>query len=269
MTDTKPNCLLTPLQSNWVMIDDDIEIENVIHETVTILDDSVAIVDDSSSTIVRQPSDEASIKREIMSSFGDDLTDSDIELIDHDYNDTEGSPVDGLCDRTITDNLFSWNKSTEDLNKIHMTDEENAGNPDKELVSCPVCNIKCERELMSDHLDGCLGVTRKIDPRRAVKPPIRARRSPKTNTVKKTRTSTVTSRTSNVTSRTSTVDSPTAEEEEFDRRILSEMEAEARSSRTNTVAVNNDDVSEWTPCPVCTNSVKTSEINDHLDFCLS
>lgn len=262
MTDTKPNCLLTPLQSNWVMIDDDIEIENVIHETVTILDDSVAIVDDSSSTIVRQPSDEASIKREIMSSFGDDLTDSDIELIDHDYNDTEGSPVDGLCDRTITDNLFSWNKSTEDLNKIHMTDEENAGNPDKELVSCPVCNIKCERELMSDHLDGCLGVTRKIDPRRAVKPPIRARRSPKTNTVKKTRTSTVTSRTSNV-------DSPTAEEEEFDRRILSEMEAEARSSRTNTVAVNNDDVSEWTPCPVCTNSVKTSEINDHLDFCLS
>lgn len=256
---SKPISLTTPVQSNWEIIDDDIEIENVIHETVTILDDSVPIINDSLSAPQRQSFDEASIKREIVSSFGDsDLTDSDIELIDHDYDDTEGAPAEGLCDRTITDNLFSWNKSTEDLNKIHMTDDENVGNPDKELVSCPVCNIKCERESMSDHLDGCLGLTRKIDPRRAVRPPVRGpSRGPSQKNSRPTKV------------RTSTVTAPTSEEEEFNRRILSEMEAEARNARTSAGAVRNDEATEWSSCPVCKNSVKTSEINDHLDICLS
>lgn len=252
VAEIKPTCLLTPLQSNWVVIDDDILIQNVNYETVTILDDSKS--DDSSTGLVRQSSDEVSIKREIMNSFGDeDITDSDIELIDHDYDDNEGASVDGLCDKKITDNLFSWNKSTEDLNKIHMTDDENAGNPDKELVACPVCNTKCERESMSDHLDGCLGLTRKIDPRRAVKPPIRTKKSKKSPKI--------------------TVTTSTSEEEEFNRRILSEMEAEARSSsrnpRTNAVAIDNDAGSTLATCPVCLNSIKASEINDHLDICLS
>lgn len=289
----KPSTVLTPFQSNWVVIDDDIEIESVVHETVTILDDnsqnandvieidetdsiddsipnandnietdetvsidnSIPNANDSSSDLPRQSSDEASIKREIISSFGDDLTDSDIELIDCDYDDSS-EPVGGLCDKSITDNLFSFNESTDELNKVHMTDDDNAGNPDKELVSCPVCNIKCERELMSDHLDGCLGITRKIDPRRAVKPPTRGTR--KTN---KSKTSTVTTSTPRT--------EPTPEDEEFDRRILGQMETEARVTRSNSVTTNNDAVSGWVPCPVCTKSVRASKINDHLDYCLS
>lgn len=293
----RPVCLHSPPQSNWVAIDDDIAIENVVHETFTILDDSVSNLDNSSSNLVqqtseqgtpkyeiidsfhddditdsdielidrdsslslhnsssglvRQTSDQVTIKREIIDSFhDDDITDSDIELIDHDYDDSEGAPTGGLCDKKITDNLFSWNKSTEDLNKIHMTDEENAGNSNRELVSCPVCNIKCERDLMSDHLDGCLGLVRKIDPRRAVKPAIRNKKSPKT---KNARTSTITT-------------STTEGEEEYNRRILSEMETEARESRSNGGATGSD---EWTKCPVCTNSVRAAEINDHLDICLS
>ncbi|KAG4077693.1 hypothetical protein HA402_015736 [Bradysia odoriphaga] len=256
LAEGEPICLHSPPKSNWVMIDDDIEIENVVHETVTILDDSISIHDISTDNPVRQSSNEGTIRREIMDSFDDDLTDSDIELIDHDYDDSEGAPTGGLCDKTITDNLFSWNKSTEDLNKIHMTDEENAGNRDRELVSCPVCNIKCERDLMSDHLDGCFGMVRKIDPRRAVKPPIRGKKSPKSTNA----------RTSTVTTSTFIPTAATEDEEEFNRRILSEMEAEARESRSNGGAVARD---EWTECPVCTNSVKAAEINDHLDMCLA
>lgn len=262
-TDTDTKCLHTPSQSNWVQIDDDIEVENVILETVTILDDSLPVVnslDDSStaqnnSQLVRQSSDESSIKREIVASFGDDLTDSDIELIDCDYDDTAATSAGGLCNKKITDNLFSWNKSTEDLNKIHMTDEENYGNPDKELVSCPVCNVKCERDSMSDHLDGCFGTVRKVDHRRPARPPVRSTpirgapvRAPPANV------------------RTSTVTRPTSEEEEYNRRILSEMEAEARESRAVT---SSNRIGEMATCPVCLNSVKVSEINEHLDACLS
>lgn len=260
LADKRPSTLHAPLQSNWEIIDDDIEIQNIVHETVTILDDSISIVDDSPSSLVRQSSDETTIKRELIDSF-DDLTDSDIELIDHDYDDTQGAPAGGLCDKKITDNLFSWNKSTEDLNKIHMTDEENAGNRDRELVSCPVCNIKCERELMSEHLDGCFGMVRKIDPRRAVKPKIRGKNSPQTTNK---RTSTVTTSTSFTSTNTTAAD--TEEEEEFNRRILSEMEAEARESRSNGGAVGRDEMAQ---CPVCNVSVKASEINDHLDRCLT
>ncbi|KAJ6621048.1 DNA-dependent metalloprotease dvc-1, partial [Pseudolycoriella hygida] len=250
--DTKTeDVLFTPEESNWVMLDDDIEIENVVYETVTILDDSVPTESDSTSARpIRQSSDEVSIKREIVTSFGDELTDSDIELIDHDYDDNVVE-AEGSCNKKITDNLFSWNKSTEELNKIHMEDDENAGNPDKELVSCPVCNMKCERNLMSDHLDGCLGLTRKVDPRRAVKPPIRQARP----TIPKKP------------NRSSTVTTSTSEEEQYNRRIWREMEEERRTSRLNTV--ENVETSEWSECPVCTNPVKLSEINDHLDSCLA
>lgn len=45
------------------------------------------------------------------------------------------------------------------INNVVMNDPENIGNPNMEIVMCPICEDRMARNELSSHLDGCNGIT--------------------------------------------------------------------------------------------------------------
>lgn len=268
--------------SEWKQIDDDIQIKQDLHEIIDILDDDDEDENDNNDddndnvgTIVLSPPSkhpkltaserQTQIKREILLSFDDDANDSDIELIDDDFDDDNITNASiELSDSNVINDLFGADTLLADfnsLNNVLMRDPENVGRPNKEVISCPICQEKMCRELLSDHLNGCQGIKvvigKGISKATSSKPKLNYK---KPSTSKKSDRSLL----ADAGYSKQEIDRALNEkkqETEYNQRILNEMEDERRS-------VNVVVPSKKVPCPVCQTAIAETVMNAHLDACL-
>lgn len=186
------------------------------------------------------------------------------------------------------------------INNVVMSDPENVGNSNMEIVTCPICEDKMARGELTSHLDGCNGITIKINPRKRGD---KAKTLPFYKNHVKPSTSQSSSGTSKVRidqqeralllqagyteEQINRLNAETREAKEYNDRIMDEIasdERDERRKRTTSVITqhssNNDietimlddesngSVPEKHPCPVCNTPVEANQINQHLDECL-
>lgn len=193
-----------------------------------------------------------------------------------------------------TDTLMS---DFNDINNVVMSDPENVGNTNAEIVTCPICEDKMPRGELTCHLDGCNGITVKINPRKRGEK-TKALPFYKNHVKPSTSQSTGQSSKSRVDQREremllqagytqeqiDRLNTETREAKEYNDRIMNELAREERQRRTTSVitqhTTNNDietitlddesnsSVPEKHPCPVCNTLVDANQINQHLDECL-
>lgn len=152
---------VTESTSAWEEIDDDILIHSVRNTVIEIDDGS----NDSRSSHNSQNDDEPvmqhstnetkpkiSIKRELLDDLGLEDSDSNgIEMIDDEFDDTLNESLEILTDNSVIDEIFGTDTLMADFNDINnvvMNDPENIGNPDMEIVTCPICEDRMPRFLI-------------------------------------------------------------------------------------------------------------------------
>lgn len=291
---------VTEATSNWEEIDDDILIRSVQDAIVEIDDDSDTETDvkpihqtiDNENTSVTQKS----IKEELLDDLGEN-SDS-IELIDDEFDEDLNASLDILTDASVIQDIFGIDDLLANFNEINgvvMKFPENKGDPNKEIISCPICQDSLPRDELSEHLDGCTGITVKIEKQ---KRNVGKKQSlPFYKNKAKPSTSTSTSTNGDNSSRKEmlrkagydqeTIDrlfTETQEAKNYNERITREMRDEQRkptnkqqSDATETIAIpfddddlapHNDVMREKATCPVCNILVYSDLINQHLDDCL-
>lgn len=297
-TDTdepKYKATVTEASSAWEEIDDDILIHSVQNTVIEINDDSQS--EDAFKTetpnehSVKEFKPNISIKRELLDDLGEN--DSNIEMIDDEFDDTLNESTDILTDNSVIDEIFGTDTLMADFNNINnvvMNDPENVGNRDMEIVTCPICEDRMPRGELSSHLDGCSGITVKVQPGKRSK---NANPLPFYKNQTKPRNSRVTTNEAELLRQAGysqqTIDRlavETREAREYNDRIMNELAVENAERRTTSVIqpvpTNNDgdietviidtdsnsSVPEKSPCPVCNALVALSDINQHLDECL-
>lgn len=291
---------VTEATSNWEEIDDDILIRSVQDAIVEIDDDSDTeievkpnpkMIDTENAGVLQK-----SIKEELLDDLGEN-SDS-IELIDDEFDDKLNSSLDILTDASVIQDIFGIDDllvNFHEINGVVMKFPENKDNPNKEIISCPICQDSLPRDELSEHLDGCTGITVKIEKRN--------RNVGKTQPLpfykNKAKPSTSTSKSTNVDNSSKkdmlrragydqeTIDSlftETQEAKKYNERIMRELRDEQKEQTNNqqseaveTIAIPADD-DELTPqndvmrekatCPVCNILVYSDLINQHLDDCL-
>lgn len=301
---------ITPTQK-WEDLDDDIMVWEEKHTIIDICDDDSG--DSQNSAVETKPDikhersfQPDAIKRELFDDLGEN--DDVIELIDDEFDDAFNETVHILSDTSVIDDIFGEDTLMADFNNINnviMNDPENRGNPNREIISCPICQDKMRREELNSHLEGCTGITVKVE----VKPKSRAgiivAGAPRQLPFYKNHTTVKAPSTSRNARRLSSVDQDMlrqagytqqqidrlqkekAEEKDYNARIMDEMAAEERDHRTQltnattaTVIVSPPSTitsadavatlpTEMLPCPVCNQKVNANEINSHLDECLN
>lgn len=233
-----------------------------------------------------------SIKQELLDDLGED--DANIEMIDDEFDGTLNESTDILTDVSVIDELFGTDTLMADFNNINdvvMNDPENIGNPNMEIVTCPICEDRMARSELTCHLDGCNGITVKIDPRRRGK---KAQALPfyKNQTKPSTSKAPVNTNEMELLRRAGYTQEAidrlgveTREAKEYNDRIMDELAHDQRQRRTTSViqprpTENNDietimlddesnsSIPEKHPCPVCNVLVDANQINQHLDECL-
>lgn len=150
---------VTESTSAWEEIDDDILIHSVQNTVIEIADDG-SNSNGSHSTRNSQNNDEPvvpqhstnetkpkmSIKRELLDDLG--LDDENVEMIDDEFDDTLNESIDLLTDNSVIDEIFGTDTLMADFNNINnvvMSDPENVGNRDMEIVTCPICEDRMPR----------------------------------------------------------------------------------------------------------------------------
>lgn len=159
-----------------------------------------------------------------------------------------------------------------------------------------------KRDELTSHLDGCNGITVKIEPR---KRGIKVKPSPFYKNQTKPSTSTVSGSSSSGTKLSSAeaellrkagytkeaidrMGVETAEAKAYNDRIMDELAHDERQRRTTSViqerpsdnndietitldgeSSNSSSIPEMHPCPVCNVPVDVNQINQHLDQCLT
>lgn len=302
-TTSKRGYVETAPTQKWEDLDDDIMIWEEKHPVIDICDD------DSGDNTVVQPKVEHertfqadAIKRELLDDLGED-DNGVIELIDDDFDDAcNDESLQIMTDSRVLDDLFGDDTLMADFNNINnviMKDPENRGNPDREIITCPICQEQMRREELSSHLEGCTGITVKVE----IKPKSKGatRQLPfYKNQAAVIVPSTSRSRTAERLNSTDhkllrqagysqeqimRLAKEKAEEKDYNARIMDEMAHEERNRRnapndtaTNSVIVvlegtvpprDSSPPAETVPCPVCSQMVAPTEINNHLDQCLS
>lgn len=296
--------------SHWESIDDDIAIQEVTHEVIDISDTeefefTPPVADRKPIDKPKQsPQDRrTTIRRELMDDDEDDDNKSIIELIDDEFDDEmHNKSLEVLSDASVINDIFGTDTLIDDFNNINnviMKDPENKGNPNKEIISCPICHEKMSRDLLTEHLDGCGGIVVEIKfrgngsqgkglPFYKKKPPAtRVKPEQKDCKSQKEQQLLAAGYTMNDIQR---LLKENQEEEEYNRRILNEMADERRerpserasgrmNRRTNGEQTTNasSDVNKSNiiavledqhPCPICNTMVSAIDINMHLDVCL-
>lgn len=296
--------------SHWECIDDDIAIQEVTHEIIDISDgedfefippkteDSKPMDTPKQSPRERQNSIRQELKDE------DDDDDDVIELIDDEFDDDlHNKSLELLTDTSVIDDIFGADTLIDDFNNINnviMKDPENKGNPNKEIISCPICHEKMSRDLLTDHLDGCGGIVVEIKfrgkgsqtnslPFYKKKPPAPRVKAEKVDAKSRKQQQLLAAGYS--TNDIQRLLMENQEEEEYNRRILNEMADERQekaSGRTRRIAhattanatttnattsnTNNSNIiaalEDQHPCPICSTMVSAIDINSHLDVCL-
>ncbi|XP_055680700.1 DNA-dependent metalloprotease dvc-1 [Lutzomyia longipalpis] len=221
-------------KDSWKQIDDEIFIEDPEIPVIT-LDDSPVV---KPTRKLQTPAERQSqIKEEILESIrtnGDENDPNDvIELIDDEYNDDDKSTVDILLDQSVIDDLFGKDTLMEDFTRKTDTASDN--------ITCPVCQLYLPRGMLTDHMEGCLGIMEHIE------------YNPKKMPQKKHSNS-----------------SPAAASKSLrkprgPRKDSSSKEIVSISSSPPSPVPGGSRV----PCPVCSNPIAETDINDHLDLCLT
>lgn len=280
---------VTEATSAWEEIDDDILIHNVQNTIIEINDDNS---NDAPATMypVADVKPQISIKKELLDDLGED--DENIEMIDDEFDDTLNESADLLTDHSVIDELFGTDTLMADFNNINdvvMNDPENIGNADREIVTCPICEDRMERGELTCHLDGCNGITVKIDPRRRggqtkPLPFYKNKTKPSTKPKGSNKDRQVLLNAGYSHADIEKLFEETQAEKDYNDRIMDEMSRERRPNRTTSVITslltNNDietisigdesnsPVPEKQPCPVCNSLINANHINEHLDECL-
>lgn len=274
------SALHSPVEQKYRNLDNDILIQTSHRDIINISDEEE---NDNKNNANVKANSNITIKQELMDDIGE--KDSIIELIDDEYDDElRDESFEILSDKSVIDDIFGTDTLLSDfdeINNVVMNDPENYGNPDKEIIMCPICQDQMPREQLSNHLDGCTGITVKIEKKK--KENVNAGR-PKTLPYYKNKPARTA--VSNQSLNSQEIDALRAagynegmiehiknESEEYNRRILGEMEAERKNSLGTTVGSLNerdseDMASKQLCCPNCDQKVNISSINGHLDNCL-
>lgn len=192
-----------------------------------------------------------------------------------------------LSFETGTDTLLT---DFNNINNVVMNDPENIGNSDMEIVQCPICEDRMPRGELSSHLDGCNGITVKINPRKRgekIKPlPFYKNQVKPSKTQIRDREQELLRQAGYTQEQIDRLSKENREAKEYNDRIMDEMAHDERHRRTTSVITQNptnndietitlDDessnsssVPEKLPCPVCNTPVNANQINQHLDECL-
>lgn len=111
------------------------------------------------------------IKKEIIDE-SIDLCDDDIELIDDEYDDSNGINLNliaaaELADTSIVDEFFGEDTLMEEFKKendCQPTSSRFTFDDSNDIITCPICLEKMTRTVMGEHLNGCTGIAVKILP---------------------------------------------------------------------------------------------------------
>lgn len=291
---------ITEAKSNWEEIDDDILIRSVQDAIVEIDDDS-----DTETNVKPIPQLNAtenasvlqkSIKEELLDDLGEN---SDaIELIDDEFDEDLNTSLEVLTDASVIQEIFGIDDLLANFNEINgvvMKFPENKGDPNKEIISCPICQDSLPRDELSEHLDGCTGITIKIEKQKRnagqTQPLPFYKNKVKPSTSISTSTKVDNSSRKEMLRKAGydqeTIDllfTETQEAKKYNERIMGEMRDEQREQTNNqqwdaveTIAFfaddddltpQNDVIREKAACPVCNILVYSDLINQHLDDCL-
>lgn len=282
--------------SAWEEIDDDILIHEVHNPVIEIGDESDN--DDNSNEAADVKPNLSILHKTIREELLDDLGESDdvIEMIDDEFNDAFilDESLELLTDASVVDDIFGMDDllaKYNELNDVVMKFPENKGNPDKEIISCPLCQDSLMREELTEHLEGCAGVTVKIESRKP-------KHGGKKNPLPFYKNQATTSK-SNDKKQDDSMDrqilreagyseevikglyNETEEAKKYNQRIMDEMAKERRQRPTNptpnvteTISIGSPDREqrnstqrERYPCPICKGMVYADIINEHLDAC--
>lgn len=284
----------------WEDVDDDIMVWEEKHPIIDICDDDSNDSQTEGAAVVPPKHERTFQPDAIRKELFDDLGDSEdvIELIDDEFDDAQNESIHILTDTSVLDDIFGEDTLMADfhnINNVVMKDPENRGNPKKEIITCPICQDQMCREELSCHLEGCTGITVKVE----IKPKSKAgTKAPRQLPFYKNHATGSAPSTSRSVQRVNFSDidnlrkagyteaqiqriaKEKAEEKDYNARIMDEMAAEERNRRTQpnarappTATVTIADIEApmpiTVPCPVCNQMFSTEEINAHLDLCLA
>lgn len=185
--------------------------------------------------------------------------------------------------------------SFNNINNVVMNDPENVGNSSREIVTCPICEDQMPRGELTCHLDGCNGITVKVNPRKrgekTILPFYKNHAKPSTSQASGQSKSRIDQserelllQAGYTQEQINRLNTETREAKEYNDRIMDELASEERQRRTTSVITqhttnnevetitlddeSNSAPSEQLPCPVCNTLVDANQINQHLDDCL-
>lgn len=292
-TATTTTTKVTEASSAWEEIDDDILIHSVQNAVIEINDESS---DESSASgshdqpfeIKTEAKPLISIKKELLDDLGED--DANIMMIDDEFDDKMTESLELLTDTSVIDELFGTDTLMADFNNINdvlKNGPDNCGNPEDEIVTCPICEDRMARNELCSHLDGCNGITVKVNPRQRgqSKKPLpfyKNHAQPSTSRVRVSLQEQEMLRLAGYTQeQIEKLNTETDEAREYNDRIMNELAREETQRRTSVITQrpandepilldeeSNSSVPEQVPCPVCDTPVNSNQINEHLDQCL-
>lgn len=286
-------------KKDWIVVDDDIMLQEQTNKVITLSSDEDD--DDSSdSEDVTKPKinknmtidqRQTMIKKEIMDE-SIDLCDDDIELIDDEYDDNVPSNVDltiasELADVSIIDEFFGEDTLLKEFKKENDCMPSSSHyhfNEGNDIITCPICLEKMTRVALAEHLNGCTGIAVKILPPKKIMKKLSAiskearpkRQSRPSKSAKEILRNAGYSEADlvQITSGSS-LDEDAEEEMEFLQRAgvnnsQSIQSLNSSSEDENTRLYRQRSIYKTTrQCPVCANEIEETEMNEHLDECLS
>lgn len=257
------------------------------------------------SRIKKETKPHKSFYNELLDDLGEDG--ANIIMIDDEFDDTVVENVDEVTDTTVIDELFGRDTLMADFNNINnvvMSDPENFGNPNMEIVTCPICEDRMARGELSSHLDGCNGITVKVNPKQrgARKKPLPFYKNKAKPSTSRTAVSSADQellrRAGYTQDAIDRMNDDAKEAQDYNDRIMDEIATDRRRkfttgarardlengvletiplgdqggagslAHTNTGAGVVDIVSEKHICPICNVEIDADLINQHLDDCL-
>ncbi|KAM7347716.1 DNA-dependent metalloprotease SPRTN [Cochliomyia hominivorax] len=295
-------------KKDWVVVDDDIMLQEQPNKVITLSSDEDDDDDDSDVEITKPKINknmtldqrQTMIKQEIMDE-SIDLCDDDIELIDDEYDDNEGNNLDltiasELADTSVIDEFFGEDtlmkefKRENDCQPSSSRFQLDAGN---DIITCPICLEKMTRTVLAEHLNGCTGIAVKIlPPKKTMKKlsaiskearPKRQTRPSRKSTKDILRSAGYTDDVLEQIASASSMDEDEEEMEFLQRAGIKRSPNSKKSIKSkNTVDLNSSSEDENSrlyrqrsiykttrQCPVCAREIEETEMNEHLDECLS
>lgn len=273
-TSTTTTTTTTATTSDLKMLDDDIGIFETINPIIDLCDDQ----SDEEATALPVPRSkltpnerQSQIKAEIMD-IGDN--DSEIELIDDDYDDELANTTTVLGDTSVIDDIFGSDTLLSEFNDVNGAVAGRSCDVPFEIISCPICPERMRRDQLLEHLNGCGGIRVSIE----VKPPSHSSGVTTSNKNAKKK-STPFERQSQPAPSNRNILLESGYSEETVNQILKEQREEENYNNRIMMEMRNENLHQTSPsppiqetklvpCPICEEYVDERNINEHIDECL-